>query len=411
MKNKRFLIILLIVLISLIAILIGWRIIFPGSSQRTIENFRDVLPFGDTGNYQPATDDQQQTANSDTPIFDGSGRPTSNLFRIVETPVAGMIAINKDEASNTVVRYVDRATGHIHDINLTTMEATRVTNQTLPKIYEAHFRSDGNAVLLRSLKGADVVENLSLALTPPASTSTDALYTISATILRGDIKEVAVGSGNTLYYVLQNPSSIVSSNFNGSNSRILFVSPFRDWRLSPSGSNLYIYSKASATASGYAYSLNSSSGTITKLLGPLNGLAILPNRDSTQIIYSFVENGNTGLHAKANSSASSVNLGFNTLAEKCVWSQKSINIVYCGVPLGKISSNEPDNWYQGLTKFSDRIWIISGTDSESEPFILAEPKQSLGIDIDVYNPRLSSKEDYLVFINRNDLSLWALRLE
>src|SRR5690606_4110878 len=98
-----------------------------------------------------------------------------------------------------------------------------------------------------------------------------------------------------------------------------------------------------------------------------------------------------------------------TLAEKCVWSETESATLYCGVPLSGIGAGEPDNWYKGITRFSDRLWRFDTEVDIAE--ILAEPQATYGVNIDASELRLSSDEGYLVFINRNDLSLWALKLE
>ncbi|MDO8565527.1 MAG: hypothetical protein Q7R67_02830, partial [bacterium] len=98
-----------------------------------------------------------------------------------------------------------------------------------------------------------------------------------------------------------------------------------------------------------------------------------------------------------------------TLAEKCVWSVKSASLVYCGAPINSIGAGEPDNWYQGRTSYSDRLWVFD-TDAEIAQ-VLVEPKSSYGLDLDVVEPKLSPAEDYLIFMNKSDSSLWVLKLE
>lgn len=407
---RRIVIILIAVVVIVLIIFFGWYFLLRNPDIPLGEVIRDVLPFGSGDNAQLTTDpstsfDDAQDKSLGT---DKLGVPTANLFRISIEPVAGVVVLNKN-ASTTVVRYVDRATGHIYDADLATLVKTKVTNQTLPKIYEAYFRPDGNAVLLRSLDdNSDMVENLSLALTPPRSTSTDTLYAVSSTALRGEIGAVIAGSGNTLFYTLEDTSSIVSSAFNGTGLKTLYTSPFTDWRLAVAGKNLVLFTKASASASGYAYTLNIANRALTKILGPLKGLTVNPNALGDQVLYSYVENDRTRLFTKnlRNNILSEFPI---TLAEKCVWSIKRATIFFCGMPTDDLGTGEPDDWYRGLTHFSDRIWLFDTNTDIAQ--VLAQPKQNLGIDIDLVEPKLSPNEDYLVFINKNDLSLWALRLE
>ena len=413
MKMKKIYIVLGIVLLIIIIIFLGWYLLARNPETPLGETVGNILPFGSGDNTNipiSLTDDKfgNDTLNNSDQTFDEFGSPAANLFRISDTPIAGAVIFKRNGA--TIVRYVDRATGHIYDADLATLAKTKIANQTLPKIYEAHFRPDGNAVLVRSLKDdSDVVENLVLTLTPPKSTSTDTLYSVSSAPVRGNINTIAVGSGNTLFYSLRDTSSIVSATFSGAGDKTLLTSPFTDWRLAAAGESLIVHTKASANASGFAYKLGTSNGVLTKILGPLNGLAVIPNVSGNRVLYSYVENNKTRLFAKNLTNNTLSEILPTTIAEKCIWSVKQIDTVFCGAPIDGLGPNEPDDWYRGATHFSDSIWLFN-TGAEFAQ-VLSEPETEFGVDLDLVEPQLSPDEDYLVFINRTDLSLWALKLD
>ena len=400
------------ILIGVILITLFTWLLFRGGDAPLIDTIRDGLPFGSGDGVTLPSTDEGEDDNEVIPLFDEQGVPTSNLFRLSEAPVAGAGIFTR--SNRAVVRYVDRATGHIYEMVLpgatsTPLERVKITNTTMPKIYEAYFRPDGTAVLLRSLKSdTDIIENMSLTLTPPTSTSTP-LYTMAAAVLRGDIGSVAVGTNNALYYSLQDSPSIVSSAFNGSGLKTILSSAFTDWRLATGGNNLIVYTKASTNVAGFAYILNPANGALTKLLGPLNGLAAIPDASGTRIVYSYNERGKPKAFAKNVRSEANLEILPVTLAEKCVWSMELPNLLYCATPINGISAGEPDNWYQGRTLYSDQFWVFD-TDAEIAQ-ILIEPKASHGLDLDVVEPKLSPAEDYLIFMNKRDSSLWALKLE
>ncbi len=418
LKMKKIFIIFIAALSIALLAFLGWYLFLRNPNIPAGEIIRNILPFGSgDSSLGPATDDRRSTTEGGPAVSDEFGQPTANLFRISQEPVAGAVILNRG-TSTVVARYVERATGHIYDTDLTTLTKTRVTNQTLTKVYEAYFRPDGNAVLLRFLKeDSDVVENISLALTPPRATlvstsspqATDALYSVSAIALRGNIGSVAVGAGGTLFYTLEDASSVVSSNFNGTGTKTIFSSAFKNWRLAAAGNNLITYTKASAGATGYAYNVNIKSGALTKVAGPFSGLVATPSAIGNKILYSYIDSNRTRLFAKNIQNNAVSEMSPVTLAEKCVWSIKSAGIVFCGAPADGLAVGEPDSWYRGLTHFSDRIWLFDTNIETAE--VLVEPRPSLGIDIDLMEPKLSPNEDYLVFINKTDLSLWALRLE
>lgn len=351
----------------------------------------------------PSLSDGQPAIGVSTP-FDTIATE-AKLFRISNAPVAGFaITVKGTEVS---VRYVDRATGNIFDTSLSSGEKKRLTNNTLPKIYEAYFKPDGLAVLLRSLEGdSDVVKNLSLALAAPKSSSTDGLYAVTATNLRGDIESVTV-LGNSLVYVAKNNNSILSTNFSGGEQKNLLATMFSEWRTAKFGNNVLLYPKASFQAAGAAYSLIG--GSLTRLAGPLNGLTAVANSNAARILYSYSENGAAKMAVKNLSKGSVSEILPASLAEKCAWSPKRVNVFYCGTPLNGIGQSEPDNWYLGRSHYTDYVWEFD-TDSEIAQLV-SEPKTDFGIDIDVYQPAISPNEDFLVFLNKRDLTLWAIRLK
>lgn len=414
--------ILTIVAIASLLLLVVWFFLRDASAP-TATLPSGEAPFGTGGEDINIPALGTGTVGQSTSFDDQNISSEDTLFRISNTPTAGYAVFER--GVDTVVRYVDRGTGHISEVTLpkagaTTLERRKITNNTLPKIYEAHFRSDGSSVLLRFLEGdTDVVKNTSLTLTAPRSPSTssgqatstqaDALYTVAAANLRGGLSSVLVGSGNNLYYVLKDNSSIGSSDFLGSNQRTLFSSAFNNWRLGKFGSNLLVYTKASANADGYAYSLPIGGGSLNKLLGPHKGLTVVANANGTRVLYSFNEGGVPRLYVKNLVSNAVSEILPASLAEKCVWSTSNVNVFFCGTPLNGLTTREPDNWYLGITHFTDYIWRFDTTSESAQ--LVSEPKTKYDVDIDVSDLRVTEQEDFLVFINKRDQTLWAVKLQ
>ncbi len=383
---------LITIIIGLIIILgaLAW-FFFSNNSSTAPENntVATGLPFGQGGESVSFTD----TTNTprEKSGLDPQGRPISKLFKVSNEPVAGFMAFNKNKV--LTVRVVDRATGHIYDVDPTTLEKTQITNNTYPKIQEAYFKNDGSALLLRDIKtDSDSQENFALALTAPKSTTTDSLHMITLTNLNSNITSVSVGPNNSLVYALKEGGSIVTSLFDGSKGVNLFPSNFSDWVVSwPSANTINITTKATSGVTGYSYNLNTASAGLTKVLGPLEALTALESTDAKNIVYSYSEKGRTYFAYKNISTKTGGELLPTTFADKCAWSKKSSEIIYCGTPSTSIGQAEPENWYSGVAHYSDQIWRFNLQTNTSE--VLVEPKKTFGVDLDLIN-----------------LSLWALKL-
>ena len=402
--------ILISILVFLLALSV-WYFFVRGNNTITLPGVLGGLPFGtapgstDSG----ATPGGENSTTTPTNTLDSNGHPISHFFKLSDAAVAG--AISYKNKNGTFVRYVDRATGHIYDINPATLEKIQIVNTTETKIYAAVFKNDASSVLFRSAKDAsDSIDNISLALFPPTSTSTGPLYKTQATVLRGNVDEVAVNADNTLLYSLKDTNTVNTSSFVGQNIKTLLSLPFGEWILENGASaSALITTKASANADGYSYILNLKTGGMSKVLGPLPGLTSLINPNHKEIIYSYTDTaGNTAFSDLNLGNKTSISILPSTLPEKCVWSKKQTSTIFCGAPIGGPGQNQPDLWYQGVTHFTDRVWKLNTLTEAGE--ILTEPKKDFNIDFDLINPTLSPDEDYLFFQNKNDLSLWALKL-
>jgi hypothetical protein len=349
------------------------------------------------------------------PDFEGEAEPLPlaqvgvvdegvKLYKLEASPVAGFVALT--QGATTTVRYADRATGNIFDIRLPTLEKKRLTNNTLPQIYEAYFRDDGAAALFRSLDESDAVKNMSIALTPPKATSTDALYTLSLALLRGQIDGIAKGAGGTLLYVLKDSNAVVSSAWSGEKLATLWSGAFGSWRTARLGSGLLIYTKPAAALPGYAYRV--SGGALAKLLGPLNGLVVGANPTGARLIYSYTDGNTTRLFAQEVGKTATTEFSPGTLADKCAASTREASVFYCGAPAVGVQGAEPDMWYQGKAHFSDSLWRFDAATGAAS--LVLEPESDFGVSLDFSLPEISLDGKYFIFINKSDLSLWAIAL-
>lgn len=351
----------------------------------------------------------------DVPL-DSEGRPVTRFFKLSDAPIAGAVSFLKN--GSTTVRYVDRATGHVYEVNPLNLERIKILNTTRPHIYEAIFKRDGTGFVERTVTaGSDTIVNTSMTLIAPTGTTTSTstgaslgMYTAEATLLRGEVGDLVLLPNDNLLYALKDTGGVMTSSFEGESPRTLFTLPFTQWTIWPiSNTSAIISTKPSMAALGYAYTLNVTSGSLTKMLGPLQALSVLPSSDGRRIAYSYIEDDEFVLLVDNTLSGSSLKILPATLSEKCVWSKKSTNILICGASESGLGNDAPDAWYQGLVHYSDKIWRFNTDTDTSE--ILLSPKANFDIDLDAINLILSPNEDYLFFTNKSDLSLWALKLE
>ena len=84
--------------------------------------------------------------------------------------------------------------------------------------------------------------------------------------------------------------------------------------------------------------------------------------------------------------------------------------MYCGFPKNLASGAYPDDWYQGKVSFDDNIKALDVNTLQIKNIENFESGDKQGTEIDATNLMLSSNEKYLLFTNKNDLTLWMLEL-
>lgn len=345
------------------------------------------------------------------------------LRKLSVAPVSGMSAsttkIKIQGATSTaiditIVRYIDRGTGHIFQTNDLNLEIEKISNTTLPKIYQGYWNKNLNNIVTQYLKdNTDMVTNFyaEIRKTATSTASSTTPYEVKGKYISPNINQIAVSpigdriftwnieGGNGIGYI---------STFDERNKIKIIDTPLTqvniDW---PEVSTVTLTTKGSGITSGYMYSSNTRGGQMKKVIGGIRGLSAIMSRDAKNVLYSI--GGNTLTTEIFNiENSNSEKIVFNTLADKCVWSTLRKNEVYCAVPNTIPDGTYPDDWYKGKVSFVDKIWHLDITTGEVH--LLANLLDISDTLIDATYLTLDPKENYLYFINKNDLTLWSLDL-
>lgn len=283
------------------------------------------------------------------------------------------------------IRYIDRASGNVYSYLVHERTLARISNRTLPGIQEAAWLSDGSRAYVRFLGNAasDEVDTYAL----PAD-GTEGFF------LQKNLAQVAVAGTSTVFTLLPTGTGSTGgvSRPDGSAPRALFTAPFSSLVVHLSNGPYMAHTKASSALDGYALVLDGA-GTWSRLLGPLRGLTILPSPDGTKVLMSYVTGRTLQFAVYDRSRLETVALPVSTMTEKCAWTSDSQSL-YCGVPIA-LSGTLPDDWYQGVTRTSDRIWRIDMQDRVAT--LIIDPSEAGETDIDLESPALDPRSDVFTF--------------
>ncbi|HEY5589222.1 MAG TPA: peptidoglycan-binding domain-containing protein, partial [Candidatus Paceibacterota bacterium] len=297
------------------------------------------------------------------------------------------------------IRYVERMNGHIYRMFLDTKSKDKISNSTIPSIYEALFDKTGQTVVYRYLSSDKSI-----------SSYLATLSTAKGEFLPQNISDISTSPDKTkFFYLLENSNGTTGTlgSFADAKRDSVFSSPFTEW-LSQWDNNqkIYLTTKPSYTVDGSMFILNPSTKTINKIFGGIAGLTTSVNQDGSGVLYSTSTTEGPKLSIFDIQKNTSTDLKTFGLPEKCVWSSDNIN-VYCAVPNVITGNQYPDTWYQGLVSFDDffvKINVVSGGVET-----IANSKD--GIAVDGTHLFLDDKENTLFFTNKKDSTLWGLRLK
>ncbi len=305
-----------------------------------------------------------------------------------------------------IIRYIEKATGHIFEVELFSPREERISNTTIPLAYDAVWGSATSSLVVRYLKEDNqTVDTYSLFI----KTSSSSEKTVTAISFPTNIGDVST-QGSSVFYLVQNPNSSAGfiSDFSGKTKKQIWNSEIREFLSQYVNSKtVALTTKPAKNVQGFMYFVDTSNGQVRKILGDIAGLTTLTDPDANQILYLY--QGEVAQISIFNQkSKSSVRVTPTTFPEKCAWSKKDKNVIYCAVPKESLDGNSLTEWYQGLTSFTDDIWKYDIKNNTSS--IITNLYEEAGENIDVVRPILSENEQYLIFVNKIDGSLWSLDL-
>jgi hypothetical protein len=410
MNKKKLVIVGLVVVVIVITVV---SFLFFGRDNLLNENpsFGNNAPFGTPGEFTTGglgSPEGTFSLEQNETFVVTSGETYASLRKISDAPVSGAKIFVT--GSTTVIRFLEKATGHVYETEIDTNLIRRITNTTIPKIEEAVWTRDPDTLILRYEKDG-LIESFYANISKGSSTSTTSeLSTLEGVFLPQNILELSMSEGGDriAYLVSGNPSRILISRPDGGNPSLVWTTPIQGWRISwASESTLSVATKASNTSSGFLYLLGMN-GDLEKVLGNFNGLTGLVNPTHTRVVYSEFLSGGLNFFNLNRESGLRNEMPFQILPEKCVWSRNNSEVLFCSVPSNPLVGDYPDIWYKGLTSFSDKIWSYSFETGETK--LLADLETLSGEKIDAIDLELSSDESLLLFRNKKDFTLWTLEL-
>lgn len=407
MQNKTKTIFITTFIIVMIVIL-GFLFFKKEKTAPTENNSNNPQPFDPFGTGGTNNNNNGGGVNR-TPIdwVNSISSQPSRFYQITDFAVAGATYLEEEkenkETSETdlipMLRYIERVTGHIYQMELDTKNIIKISNSTIPGVYE---------VLIDKLAKTFIYRYL--------STDNKSITSFMATLgdskggfLPSNIIDISLNPNkDKAFYLVKDSTGVIGFNlsfYNNKKSQV-FSSPFTEW-LSQwvTDQKIFLTTKPSASVSGSLFSLDINNGVLTKLFGGVNGMTTLANKDGSQVLYGASLETGPKLWLLNVKDHTTRDLNSYGLPEKCIWAKDNIYI-YCAVPNTVIGTQYPDFWYQGLISFDD--YFVKINTQTAERNTLANSINE--VSVDATHLFLDKEEDRLFFINKKDSTLWSFDL-
>jgi hypothetical protein len=286
--------------------------------------FRSFFPFGGNNTTSNGTSTENNNVEpTPTPISQTDF--TQKLRKLSSEPVSGAGA--SDTKAGTVVRYIEKATGHIFETELFSPKSNRISNTTIPLVYEAIWGNGNNSLIARYLADDNQkIDTYSLTLKKVSTTTEN---TVAAIAFSANINDVSVIDNNVFYLERGNGFSTgFVSKFDGTSKKQIWNSALQELLsqfVNPK--TVALTTKPASKVSGFLYFIDTSTGSVKSILSKIPGLSTLVNDDATRVIY--LEQGDDfNIKVLEIKTKISTETGIETFPEKCVWSKKDKTIIY-----------------------------------------------------------------------------------
>ncbi len=362
-------------------------------------------PFGEGGELVSRGGElsfPQENVQQETPL-PVRETPRSAVRQLTKTAIAGKTFVARD--NKTFVRYMERATGHIYEIG-DTENTARISNRTLPGIYEALWGKNGDISVVRYLNPNGAIKSVREVVSVGTNAGS---ATLQGTALPDNVQHAAVAGDGRIFYLGGVGGAAVGTvvSVDGKSKKQIFNSPVAEWEARWADATLIaVATKPSYASEGFIHLLNSKDGSLQKILGNIRGLTALLSPDKKNVLFSRSTETDFKTYLYDIKNKTAFFFPVVTLPEKCAWKERT---VYCGAPREIPEALYPDDWYQGVVSFSDDIWKIDADTGAVDIVVNGESSQDGGFD--ATGLMIQSDGTSLLFTNKNDSTLWSVELK
>lgn len=310
--------------------------------------------------------------------------------------------------SGDKVMYYSKADGTLFETDFRGSSTKSLTNFKIPDIITSIWSYNNSKVINIYKENGNIRKTM-------YDTSSN-----KATLLDSRIKFInfSTSQDKIVYQFIDNPlgiNKISTSDPNGLNWKNIQNIRMENVKLYwPKEDTIAILTAPSGIVKGSLLSTTTDTtngGSLTKVLSELFGLTVKYSDDGKLLLYSQTDQyGHSPSLYLLKENEISEDMRLNTISDKCAFSKN--NNIYCAVPsVINGSLILPDDFYKGITSFSDSFFKIDIQNNRNFSLFDTKYLKDLGYDFNASDLVVSPNEGYLVFINKKDGLLYSIKID
>ncbi len=373
--------------VSIVLLLGAWIYLFVFGTPDSIDQALNNLNSPSTPYEQPIV------ANPSSTLPVGS----TDLSQLSTRYVAGFAIDNNSE--NPSVRYVEKGTGHIYEINTGNGTEERIDGTTIAGTVEAYFDPTGEAVVVVSYTNNERKVNWRTAIGQSSNT-----------VLSADSYDFTWDEAGNLFYAVKTSGLTVAYKNTAGNDTELWRVPLSDIRVLFTEKEDYIINNPASRLSGGVYAVRNN-----QLVSVIdNKYAFTATADSTGqlFLYRYFDTEEQVSVSKAldRSNNQEVRSSLSSVPEKCAVDELNYR-VWCAASFSFSSSDREylNKWYRGEVTSPDKLWVSNYNDLGSATLAI-DLSEEAGFYVDVTDLKISEDGNILLFRNKTNDALWMYRV-
>ena len=390
-KNNKLILTLIIVLFLIGAAIFTYAFFDSRNNNQTIgQSIRNIFPVSNDSNPNlPPSNSGGDNDPVDGGVIDVVSNQPNKLVQISDEPVSGGTF-----SSTSTVRYIEKATGNVYEYSYFTKTSQKITNTTIPKIYDSYWVNKDTFIARYLSSDNTTIKSFIGSIVNPGEAGT-----VSTTFLANNITSITIAGGEIYFIAKSFPgeSGFIYNTRNNKTTQI-FTTDISELTALWHDNKPFVYTNPSNNVSGTLFKVTN--GNLIEVLSNVVGLSASSIGDELLISSFSSRNSTFGYNLSTNELE-----GYKSILvpEKCTYIN---NDLYCAV--ASVQGNFPDNWYIGKSTFNDNFYRIVQDQGRLQIYDFSK---DIPNGIDVINISNSPDGEQVLFTNKKDDTLWSLNIE